>query len=89
MTILGVKRDRGHFFKLLGVMAERYGVMGNRCHLLIESQEGNVSRAMQWLNTSCGVCFNLKHGRSGALFQSRFKETSPWTNPESRRMTPG
>ena len=78
--IFGTDRDREHFLELLGGMVERYGVilhayvlMENHYHLLVESPEGNVSRAMQWLNTSYGVWFNLKHGRSGALFQSRFK----------------
>ena len=55
-------------------MVERSGVMGNHDHLPAESPERNVGLAMQWLNTSCGVCFNLKHGRFVALFQSRFKD---------------
>jgi hypothetical protein len=47
--------------------------MGNHYHLLIESPEGNVSRALQWLNTSYSVWYNIKHNCAGALFQSRFK----------------
>ncbi|MDA3924227.1 MAG: hypothetical protein PF904_05970 [Kiritimatiellae bacterium] len=39
----------------------------------MESPEGNVSQAMQWLNTSYSVWFNKKYERSGALFQNRFK----------------
>ena len=79
-TIFETDRDHEHFLELLECMVERYSIilhayvlMGNHYHLLIESPEGNVSRAMQWLNTSCGVWFNLKRGRAGALFQSRFK----------------
>ncbi len=73
-------RDREHFVELLEGMVERYRMilhayvlMGNHYHLLIESPEGNVSRALQWLNTSYSVWHNIKHGCAGALFQSRFK----------------
>jgi len=73
-------RDREHFIELLEGMVERYRIilhayvlMGNHYHLLIESPEGNVSRALQWLNTSYSVWYNVKHGCAGALFQSRFK----------------
>jgi len=73
-------RDREHFVELLAGMVERYSIilhayvlMENHTHLLIESPEGNVSRAMQWLNTSYSVWYNIKHECAGALFQSRFK----------------
>ena len=79
-TIFETDRDHEHFTELLAEMVERYYIilhayvlMGNHYPLLIESPEGNVSRAMQWLNTSYSVWFNIKHGRSGALFQNRFK----------------
>ena len=32
-----------------------------------------MSQAMQWLNTSYSVWFNIKYDRAGALFQNRFK----------------
>lgn len=61
-------------------MVERYNMilhahveLDNHYHLLIESPEGNVSQAMQWLNTSYGVWFNVKYDRAGSVFQSRFK----------------
>lgn len=73
-------RDHEHFFELLAGMVERYNIilhahaeLDNHYHLLIESPEGNVSRAMQWLNTSYSVWFNTKYDRVGAFFQSRFK----------------
>lgn len=79
-TIFATDRDHEHFIELLGGMVERYSILlhahcelSNHYHLLIESPEGNVSQAMQWLNTSYSVWFNIKHERSGALFQSRFK----------------
>jgi hypothetical protein len=32
-----------------------------------------LSRAVQWLNVSYSVWFNRRHGRSGHLFQGRYK----------------
>lgn len=79
-TIFATDRDHEHFLELLSGMVERYSIilhayvlLGNHYHLLIESPEGNVSQAMQWLNTSYGVWFNVKHECAGAVFQSRFK----------------
>jgi putative transposase len=73
-------RDREHFVELLSMMVERYCVvlhayvlMDNHYHLLIETPEANASRALQWLNLSYAAWFNAKHGRSGPVFQARFK----------------
>lgn len=79
-TLFHTDNDRRHFVGLLEGMVERYHIilhayvlMGNHYHLLIESPEGNVSRALQWLNTSYSVWYNIRHACAGALFQSRFK----------------
>ena len=79
-AIFHTDRDREHFVELLEGLVERYRIilhayalMGNHYHLLIESPEGNVSRALQWLNTSYSVWHNKKHDCVGALFQSRFR----------------
>lgn len=73
-------RDREHFVELLAGMVGRYGVllhayvlMENHYHLLIETPDGNASRALQWLNVSYAAWFNAKRRRSGPLFQARFK----------------
>jgi putative transposase len=73
-------RDRQHF---CAVLAETVGtfrlvlhvfvLMDNHYHLLVETPEPNLSRAMQWLNVSYSVWFNRRHGRSGHLFQGRYK----------------
>jgi putative transposase len=47
--------------------------MDNHYHLILELRELNLSRAVQWLNLSYSVWFNRRHGRSGHLFQGRFK----------------
>ena len=46
---------------------------GQPLHLLLELRESNLSRAIQWLNVSYSIWFNLRHRRSGHLFQGRFK----------------
>jgi len=73
-------RDREHFVELLSEVVKRYGIvlhayvlMENHYHLLIETPRANASRAMQWLNLSYSVWYNVKQHRSGALFQARFK----------------
>src|SRR5438105_12865111 len=47
--------------------------MENHYHLLMQAPEGNLSRAMQWFQTSYSMWFNRKYGRVGPLFQGRFK----------------
>jgi REP element-mobilizing transposase RayT len=73
-------RDRAHFLELLADLPQRFGVrihayilMDNHFHLLLETPEANLSRAMQWLSVSYSVWFNRRHERSGHLFQGRFK----------------
>jgi len=73
-------RDYEHFVDLLGEMVGRYSVrlhvyvlMRNHYHLLVQTPHANLSRAMQWLNVSYGVWYNLRHARVGPLFQGRFK----------------
>jgi putative transposase len=71
--------DRFHFLALLGELPERFGVkvhayvlMDNHFHLLLETPEANLSRAMQWLLVGYSVWFNRRHDRAGHLFQGRF-----------------
>jgi REP element-mobilizing transposase RayT len=56
-----------------GVRLHAYVLMENHYHLILETPEGNLSRAMQWLNVSYSVWFNRRHRRIGHLFQGRFK----------------
>ena len=72
--------DRQKFLALLEAWVERfrirlhgYVLMDNHYHLLAETLESNLSKAMQWLNVSYSVWFNRRHGRVGHLFQGRFK----------------
>jgi REP element-mobilizing transposase RayT len=72
--------DRRRFCEVLGETVERfrwalhaYVLMDNHFHLLLETPEANLSRAMQWLNVSYSVWFNRRHGRAGHLFQGRYQ----------------
>lgn len=72
--------DRRHFCELLGEAVESfelklhaYVLMDNHFHLLLQTAEANLSRAMQWLNVSYSVWFNRRHDRVGHLFQGRYK----------------
>jgi REP element-mobilizing transposase RayT len=72
--------DRAHFLELLAAMRDAYRLvlhayvlMNNHYHLLVETPEANLSRAMQWLNTSYSMWFNRRHQRCGQLLQGRFK----------------
>ena len=68
-------RDREHFREQLAEMSRRFGVrllayvlMDNHYHLMLELVQANLSRAVQWLNVSYSIWFNLRHRRSGHSF---------------------
>lgn len=50
-----------------------YALMPNHYHLLIETVQPNLSKIMQYINTSYTISYNVKHGRCGHLFQGRYK----------------
>lgn len=50
-----------------------YVLMPNHYHLVIETPEPTLSKAMHWLNTCYAIWFHRKYGRVGHLFQGRFK----------------
>jgi REP element-mobilizing transposase RayT len=73
-------RDRERFLLCLERMVERYHVivhtyclMTNHYHLILETPEANLSRAVQWLNVSYAAYYNRRHQVSGHVFQGRFK----------------
>jgi putative transposase len=72
--------DRIKFFEYLAVIHIRYKVhihtyclMNNHYHLILETKNANLTKAMHYLNTSYTVYFNVKRKRSGHLFQGRYK----------------
>jgi len=72
--------DRQHWVNLLAEMAKQfrlrvhaYALLDNHYHLILETTETNLSRAMQWLQVSYSMWHNRRHGRVGPLFQGRFR----------------
>jgi len=73
-------QDYAGFLSRLGRCSQRfalavyaYVLMGNHYHLLVRTREANLSAAIQWLGVSYSVWHNVRHARSGHLFQGRFK----------------
>jgi putative transposase len=71
--------DRELFLAVLASVVARYHVlchayclMGNHYHLLLETPEANLSRAMRQLNGVYSQGFNRSHRRSGHVFEGRF-----------------
>jgi REP element-mobilizing transposase RayT len=72
--------DRTLFLDTIGECGERfeidifsYVLMSNHYHLLLRTHRANLSKAIQWFSGTYTRRFNNRHGRSGHLFQGRFK----------------
>ena len=50
-----------------------YVLMSNHYHLLIKTTRPNLSKIMHYINGSYTTYFNVKRGKSGHLFQGRYK----------------
>lgn len=73
-------QDRERFLSYLESAEERYGavvhvwcLMENHYHLFLETPRGNLSQIMRHLNGAYTTSFNVRHQRSGHLFQGRYK----------------
>jgi putative transposase len=72
--------DRLEYLKILAEVVKRfnwlchgYCLMTNHYHLVVETPEGNLSKGMRQLNGMYTQASNRRHGRTGHLFQGRFK----------------
>ena len=72
--------DRERFLDILGRvvtdfnwLCHAYCLMGNHYHLLIGTPEGNLAKGMRQLNGVFTQASNRRHGRTGHLFQGRYK----------------
>ena len=72
--------DRRIFLEVLGqVVADfnwichAYCLMSNHYHLVVETPDGNLSKGMRQLNGVFTQSSNRRHGRTGHLFQGRYK----------------
>ncbi len=74
------QEDREKFLSYLQSANQRYGalihvfcLMDNHYHILMETPLGNLSQIMMHINGTYTTYFNVKHQRSGHLFQGRYK----------------
>ncbi len=74
------KRDREKFLEYFESAAKRYDavihvfcLMDTHYHLLLETPSGNLPQIMRHINGAYTTYFNVKRGRSGHLFQGRYK----------------
>ena len=72
--------DRRLHLAVIGQAMERfdgrlwaYCLMGNHYHLVLQTNQPNLSRLMRHLNGVYTQAFNRRHGVVGHLFQGRFK----------------
>jgi len=72
--------DRTKFLRILedyhdrhGILIHSYVLMDNHYHLILETPRGNLVKVMHGLNGGYTGYFNRKYGRSGHLFQGRYK----------------
>lgn len=72
--------DRSTFLAVLGLTMRRFNVichayclMTNHFHLLLETPDANLSKAMRQFNSVYTQAFNRRHGRVGHVLQGRFK----------------
>lgn len=73
-------RDRRTYLEKLSYYCEQkevellcYSLLSNHVHLLLETPKGNLSKFMQPFQTSYTVHFNKRHGRTGHVFEQRYK----------------
>ena len=72
-------RDRALELALLRLALARFRwrchsfcLLTSHVHLLLETEEPNLSTGMHWLNTAYAKAFNRRHGFSGHVFDRRF-----------------
>ena len=77
--------DREAFLGVLGEVVEgfrwhchAYCQMTNHYHLFVETPDANLSKGMRQLNGVYTQASNRRHGRSGHLFQGRYKAILVW-----------
>ena len=79
LEIFVTDRDRALFLALLRLTLRRFRwrchsfcLLTNHFHLMVETEQPNLSAGMHWLNTAYARIFNRRHGFSGHVFDRRF-----------------
>ena len=93
-AIFSTEEDYDRFLGYLEKASEKFlleifafVLMGNHYHLFLRTKAENLSKSMQWLQTSYSIYFNRRYRRSGHLFQGRYKsilvgDDSYWTGED-------
>ena len=63
----------GRYRRKFGHTIQAYCLMPNHVHLLVESAHEPLAKFMQGLQQSYSQYFNLRHGKTGHVFQGRYK----------------
>ena len=78
-AIFSFDSDRVDFLVCLGKVVTRartrclaYCLMTNHYHLVLETDDGEISRLMQAVNSRYALRFNQRYGRVAHLFKNRF-----------------
>jgi putative transposase len=84
--------DRLHFFETIATATSRYAAlvyeacqMTNHYHLVLSTPRGNLSAFMQYLNGAFAQASNRRHGRTGHLFEGRFRSIAVQRDSYLRR----
>jgi REP element-mobilizing transposase RayT len=79
LELVVTDRDRALILALLRQTLARFRwrchafcVLTSHLHLLIETEEANLSAGMHWFNSAYARTFNRRHGYSGHVFDRRF-----------------
>ena len=79
-TVFLEDEDYDFFLALLLKLTKEYSItihafclMTNHYHILLETKETNLSKAIQYLNDKYAKYFNTKYTRRGHLWQGRYK----------------
>jgi len=80
VNIFKDNKDRKRFLNILAeslkvfrVEVHCYILMSNHFHFILKTLEANLGRFMQRFNTAYITYYNLRHQRSGHLYQGRYK----------------
>jgi putative transposase len=87
--IFAFDSDRIDFLACLAKVVNRealrclsYCLMSNHYHLVLETRDGELSRAMKSLNGRYSLRFNLRYERDAHLFKNRFHAVRQESEPQ-------
>lgn len=87
------EQDRSWFRSLCGELVDRFDVrifafvlMSNHVHLAVQTGVEPLSRPMQWLFFRYASRFNRRHGRTGHLFQGRYRSLLVSTDEYAKQL---